>query len=158
MHPCTVYTLRKSANFSPFLDDFSHDLLSLSIFSLVFLCLTIIQKKKETQYWLISLAGIAQKKIDSSVQWNSDQYYTTWKLVLGTKIFPWNFFKTTKFICVTLSPTQNLLLRNFLGKYFRYICCPNPTGNRNLGKLVKFPYCYVIAKKIRYFKDFRKKN
>ena len=101
---------------------------------------------------------IAQKKIDSSVQWNSDQYYTTWKLVLGTKIFPWNFFKITKFICVTLSPTQNLLLRNFLGKYFRYICCPNPTGNRNLGKLVKFPYCYVIAKKIRYFKDFRKKT
>ena len=46
MHPCTVYTLRKSANFSPFLDDFSHDLLSLSIFSLVFLFLTIIQKKK----------------------------------------------------------------------------------------------------------------
>ena len=157
MHPCTVYTLRKSANFSPFLDDFSHNLLSHSIFSLVFLCLTIIQKKKETQYWLISLAGIAQKKIDS-VQWNSDQYCTTWKLVLGTKIFPWSCFKINEIYFRYFVANTKSFLAKFFAKILQIYLLSQSTGNRNLGKLVKFPYCYVIAKKIRYFKDFRKKN
>ena len=101
---------------------------------------------------------IAQKKIDSSVQWNSDQYYTTWKLVLGTKIFPWSCFKINEIYFRYFVANTKSFIAKFFGKILKIFLLSQSTGNRNLGKLVKFPYCYVIAKKIRYFKDFRKKT